>query len=37
MDTDSLESLILSNSLLNQNAEMWPAPYNFLHLEHIFS
>ena len=36
MDTDSLDILILSDPFLTQNAEMWPAPHNLLHLDHSF-
>ena len=36
MDTGSLNSLILSDLLLTQNAEIWPAPYNLLHMDQSF-
>ena len=36
MDTDSLESLILSDPFLTENEEMWPALHNLLHLGYSF-
>ena len=36
MDTDPLDSLILSERFLTQNAEMWQALHNLLHLDLSF-
>ena len=36
MDTDPLDSLILSDPFLTQNTEMWPALHKLLHLDHSF-
>ena len=36
MDTGSLDSVILSDPFLNQNAEMWQAHCNLLYLDQSF-
>ena len=36
MDTDPLDSLILSDPFLTQNAGMWPALHKLLHLDYSF-